>query len=639
MAGLIPQHFIDDLLDRTDIVEVIDGRVALRKSGQNYSGLCPFHNEKSPSFTVSQTKQFYHCFGCGAHGNAIGFLMEFDRMEFPQAVEHLARQAGVEVPVERSANPEKKKKQDSLYDQLQKAQDFFGQQLRQHPSKDRAINYLKGRQLTGETAKTFAIGYAPPGWENLRETLSKSEKDEQQLIEAGLLIKREDRDGCYDRFRDRIIFPIRDNRGRTIAFGGRVLGDDKPKYLNSPESPVFHKGNELYGLYEARQASNRLSRFLIVEGYMDAVALAQHGIHYTVATLGTSASEAHLNKLFRMVSEVIFCFDGDDAGRKAAARALDTALPILEDGRQVRFLFLPEGEDPDSLVHQEGKDAFEQRLNQAMTLPDYLFAAVSDGLNLDNLDDKARMSKLALEKMQPMPRGMLYELMIQQLAQMTGLPADNLKETAANITPKKTATTPSPAYGSNELAQGNTTPSSTDGYEDMPGFHADYNGDFESSYSTPHASQTSPPPRPRSRVTEPAEKAAALLLHHPELANTVNDIETLRHIDSPGMEQLIEILELLKNHPQLSTADILAHWMGAHGMEAAETLKSLAEREQLVTPDNIENYFQSSLLLLQKHHVEQQRDQLYAQAAHTPLTSDEMQRLKALTEAARKLPK
>ena len=242
MAGLIPQQFIDDLLDRTDIVEIIDGRVALRKSGQNYSGLCPFHNEKSPSFTVSQTKQFYHCFGCGANGNAIGFLMEFERMEFPVAVETLARAAGIEVPVERQANPEKKKQKDSLYDQLERAQQFFTQQLRQHPTREKAVNYLKGRQLTGETAKKFVIGYAPPGWENLHKELVKSEKDEQQLIEAGLLIKREDRDGCYDRFRDRIIFPIRDNRGRTIAFGGRVLGDDKPKYLNSPGIASFSQG-------------------------------------------------------------------------------------------------------------------------------------------------------------------------------------------------------------------------------------------------------------------------------------------------------------------------------------------------------------------------------------------------------------
>lgn len=615
MAGLIPQQFIDDLLDRTDIVEVIDGRVSLRKSGQNYSGLCPFHNEKSPSFTVSQSKQFYHCFGCGAHGNAIGFLMEFERLEFPVAVEMLARQAGVEVPVERNTNPEKKKKQDSLYDQLDKAQQHFALQLRQHPSKERAIKYLKGRQLTGTTAKNFGIGYAPPGWENLREALVKAEKDEQQLIEAGLLIKREDRDGCYDRFRDRIIFPIRDNRGRTIAFGGRVLGDDKPKYLNSPESPVFHKGNELYGLYEARQASNRLSRFLIVEGYMDVVALAQHGINYAVATLGTSTSEAHLNKLFRMVSEVIFCFDGDDAGRKAASRALETSLPILEDGRQIRFLFLPEGEDPDSLVHKEGNESFTKRLDQAMTLTEYFFASVSEGLDVNRLDGQARLSKLALEKMHPLPRGVFYELMLKQLGEMTGLSPDTLRQNAAQA-PAATITAPS----SDDYAQG---------YDNIPEppDYGDYD-DFSAAPTTPlHAT-----PR-RSRVTEPAEKATLLLLHNPELAASVTDIESLENIDSPGMTRLIELLELLKNHPSLNTSGILAHWQGVHGEQETEELALLAERELLVKDSLQENYFLSSLSLLQKHHQEQQLEQLLEHAKHTPLTSAEKQQMKALIEA------
>lgn len=631
MAGLIPQQFIDDLLDRTDIVEIIDGRVTLRKSGQNYSGLCPFHNEKSPSFTVSQTKQFYHCFGCGANGNAIGFLMEFERLEFPAAVEAIARNAGIEMPVERQANPEKKKQQDSLYDQLERAQQFFTQQLRQHPTRDKAINYLKGRQLTGEIAKTFAIGYAPPGWENLHSELAKTDKDEQQLIEAGLLIKREDRDGCYDRFRDRIIFPIRDNRGRTIAFGGRVLGDDKPKYLNSPESPVFHKGNELYGLYEARQASSRISRFLIVEGYMDVVALAQHGIHYAVATLGTATSDAHLNKLFRMVSEIIICFDGDSAGRKAAGRALDNALPILEDGRQIRFLFLPEGEDPDSLVHKEGQEAFNQRLNQAMTLTDYFFAEVSEGLDTDSLDGKARMSKLALQKMQPMPRGMLYELMLKQLADMTGLSVENLKETAAKAPPAK------PAAGATAQPEPSTAQHYPDNVEDHgepPGYDSHYQPD----YDTQRPTTTAKPTRPRSRVTEPAEKAAALLLHNPELAKLVDDIDALRTIDSPGIEQLLELLDLLTEQPELNTSAILAHWQGAHGNEPTNALKSLAEREQLVTQDNIANYFQSSLSLLQKHHNEQQLQQLLEHAAHTPLTSDEKQQLQALIQTKHHKP-
>lgn len=619
MAGLIPQQFIDDLLDRTDIVEVIDGRVALKKSGQNYSGLCPFHNEKSPSFTVSQSKQFYHCFGCGAHGNAISFLMEFERLEFPAAVESLARQAGLEVPVENSANPEKKKKQDSLYDQLQKAEQFFSLQLRQHTSKERAINYLKQRQLTGQTAKAFAIGYAPPGWENLREALATTSKDEQQLIEAGLLIKREDREGCYDRFRDRIIFPIRDTRGRTIAFGGRVLGDDKPKYLNSPESPVFHKGNELYGLYEARKASNRLTRFLIVEGYMDVVALAQHGIHYAVATLGTSTSTAHLNKLFRMVPEVIFCFDGDEAGRKAASRALETALPILEDGRQIRFLFLPEGEDPDSLVHKEGQAAFTQRLDQATPLTDYFFESVSAGLDTSSLDGQARLSKLALAKMQAMPRGVLYELMLNQLAGMTGLSAESLKQSAAQTPP------PAPVHDQPAVDD------YTQGYENIP-FPADDSG-YEA-FSPPRE-----PPftkKSRSRVTEPAEKATFLLLHNPELAKSVADLDALRHIDCPGMPRLVELLDLLKKQPELGVHGILAHWQVAHGAAASRELTEIAERELLLDKPQQEKSFTETLALLQKHHQKKQLDQLLEHARHTPLTTEEQELMRALFAATKK---
>lgn len=541
--------------------------------------------------------------------------MEFERLEFPVAVEILARQAGVEVPVERNANPEKKKKQDNLYDQLDKAQQHFALQLRQHPSKERAVNYLKGRQLTGTTAKRFGIGYAPPGWKNLRDALAKTEKDEQQLIEAGLLIKREDHDGCYDRFRDRIIFPIRDNRGRAIAFGGRVLGDDKPKYLNSPESPVFHKGNELYGLYEARQASNRLSRFLIVEGYMDVVALAQHDINYAVATLGTSTSEAHLNKLFRMVPEVIFCFDGDDAGRKAASRALETALPILEDGRQIRFLFLPEGEDPDSLVHKEGNKNFTKRLDQAMTLTEYFFTSVSEGLDVDSLDGQARLSKLVLEKMHPMPRGVFYELMLKQLSEITGLSPQTLKQNAAQ-TPAATVIAPSHDYY-------------TRGYENIPE-PSDY-GDYEDFSAAPAAPQHATPRR--SRVTEPAEKATALLLHHPELASCVENIDVLRSIDSPGMLLLVELLELLTNHPQSNTAGVLAHFQGTHGEDATNTLKALAEREQITAPEDIQNYFLMSLALLQKHHQKEQLEQLIEQDKHTPLTSAEKQQMKALIEA------
>ncbi len=358
MAGLIPQSFIDDLMNRIDIVEVIDGRVPLKKTGREYTACCPFHNEKTPSFTVSPTKQFYHCFGCGAHGTAIGFLMEYEHLSFPESVEELARLAGVPMEYEGPSpnEPVRRKKDESLYDLLAKVDQYYRQQLRQHPQSRRAVDYLKQRGVSGEIAAEFGLGFAPPGWDNLERQLGQSAEVREKLVSTGMLIKK-DSGGSYDRFRDRIMFPIRDRRGRTIAFGGRILPDnqekgDKPpaKYLNSPETPLFHKGQELYGLYEARQALRDITRLMVVEGYMDVVALAQYGIRYAVATLGTATTEEHLHKLFRLTPEIVFCFDGDRAGREAAWRALNNALPVMREGRQIRFMFLPDGEDPDSYV-------------------------------------------------------------------------------------------------------------------------------------------------------------------------------------------------------------------------------------------------------------------------------------------------
>jgi DNA primase len=376
MAGRIPQHFIDDLLARVNIVDVVDSRIKLKRAGKNYSALCPFHKEKSPSFSVSPDKQFYYCFGCGAGGNALGFVMEHDRLSFPEAVDELARLVGMEVPKEslQPADSARDKQIKSQFSLLDKANQFYQQQLRASDQRQRAVNYLKQRGLTGQIAAQFQIGYAPPGWENLLDHLRSGDTAEQDLERAGLVIHNEERHSYYDRFRDRIMFPIRDMRGRTIGFGGRVLGDDKPKYLNSPETDTFHKGRELYGLYEARQSTRNLNRLLIVEGYMDVVSLSQHGITWSVATLGTATTAHHLERLFKLVPEVIFCFDGDQAGRTAARRALDTALPVIKDGQEARFLFLPEGEDPDTLVRQEGNTAFEQRVSEALPLSEFFFS-------------------------------------------------------------------------------------------------------------------------------------------------------------------------------------------------------------------------------------------------------------------------
>ncbi|MFN3581921.1 MAG: DNA primase, partial [Pseudomonas sp.] len=431
MAGLIPQGFIDDLLGRTDIVEVVGSRLKLKKTGKNFSALCPFHNEKSPSFSVSPDKQFYYCFGCGAGGNALSFVMDFERLEFPQAVEELARHAGVDVPREERRpgfnNQPRAPRQDSpLYALLEQAAAYYRQQLRHHAQKGRAVDYLKRRGLTGQIAKRYDIGFAPPGWNNLMGHLSKDSTEVKALVEAGLVVENEE-GRRYDRFRDRIIFPIRDSRGRTLGFGGRVLGEDKPKYLNSPETDVYHKGRELYGLYEARQQNRNLDDVLVVEGYMDVIALAQHGVTNAVATLGTATSEEHLKRLFRIVNTVIFCFDGDQAGRQAAWRALNVCLPVLEDGRHVRFMFLPEGQDPDTLIRSEGQDAFRARMaQQAQPLTDYLFRHLSEEANPDSLEGKAHLATLTLPLIEQIPGSMLKRLLRQSLEKLTGMDLDSL---------------------------------------------------------------------------------------------------------------------------------------------------------------------------------------------------------------------
>ena len=427
---MIPSDFIDELLARTDIVEIVGQRVALKKQGKDYTGLCPFHTEKSPSFSVSADKQFYYCFGCQASGTALKFVMEFDRLDFPAAVELLADRAGMQVPKnEHPEPPERTEHRKSIYQILEQASEWYKAQLRHHAERDRAVAYLKERGLSGEIARDFGLGYAPPGWDNLASALAKSNHERELLIESGMLVVNEDNDKAHDRFRDRIMFPIRDNRGRVIAFGGRVLGDAKPKYLNSPETPVFHKGRELYGLFEARKRTRRLERLMVVEGYMDVVALAQHGISYSVATLGTATSEAHLDRMFRIVPTLVFCFDGDAAGRSAAWKALLIALPFMRDGRSARFLFLPDGEDPDSLVRAEGKDAFERRLADAPHLPDVFFDQLQSEADTGSLDGKAALAKQAMPLIAGIPEGVFKQLMVQRLSEITGLAGDKLIQT------------------------------------------------------------------------------------------------------------------------------------------------------------------------------------------------------------------
>ncbi|MDI6936098.1 DNA primase, partial [Serratia sp. Se-PFBMAAmG] len=415
MAGRIPRVFINDLLASTDIVDLIDARVKQKKQGKNYHACCPFHNEKTPSFTVSGEKQFYYCFGCGAKGNAIDFLMNHDRLVFVESVEELATQHGLEVPYEagNGPSPMERHQRQSLYQLLEGLDGFYQQSLR-NPQATSAQNYLATRGLSQQVIDHFAIGYAPAGWDNVLKRFGQQKEDRESLMEAGMLVSN-DSGRTYDRFRDRVMFPIRDKRGRVIGFGGRVLGNDTPKYLNSPETPIFHKGRQLYGLYEAQKNHPQPARLLVVEGYMDVVALAQFGIDYAVASLGTSTTAEHIQLLFRSTDTVICCYDGDRAGREAAWRALETALPYMNDGRQLRFMFLPDGEDPDTLVRKEGKEAFEARMEQALPLSTFLFDSLMPQVDLSTRDGKTKLATLALPLISQIPGETLRIYMRQNL--------------------------------------------------------------------------------------------------------------------------------------------------------------------------------------------------------------------------------
>ncbi len=548
MAGQIPQRFIDDLLARVDVVEVVGERVKLKKAGRNHSGLCPFHQEKSPSFTVSADKQFYHCFGCGAHGNALRFLMEYENLRFPEAVEQLAARLGMEVPREGADDPRaqaRERKRKEGVNLLELSASFYRERLKM-PEAEAARRYLADRGLSPEVQQAFAIGYAPAGWDVLKRHLLERGVADAVQIEYGLLVHHEDSGRTYDRFRDRVMFPIRDIRGRTIAFGGRVLGDAKPKYLNSPETPVFHKGRELYGLYEARQANPRLERLVIVEGYMDVVALAQFGIRNAVATLGTSTSDEHLGRLFRMVGEVVFCFDGDRAGRQAAARALETVLPQMIDGRQARFMFLPEGEDPDTLVRREGAEAFEDRITCASPLSEFLFDHAAEGRDLGSIEARERFASQVLSAIGKLPEGVLKSLLLTELSRRTGVDQTHFE-----------------ALLSREVAEA----------------------------SPPDMSPASAEPMPPSSGERPSEagrgqaslgrmaRALQLLVHEPGLVERLPEDDDWCDQSDPEAGLCREVVRLLRAGGYRSAQVLLAHF---HGTPEGERLAALARQEPLV---------------------------------------------------------
>ena len=515
MSGLIPQHFIDDLIARADIIEVLGKRVQLKKAGREFKANCPFHDEKTPSFTVSPAKGFYHCFGCGAHGTALGFLMEYDHMSFVEAVESLAGSMGIEVPRDESQRPAHR--YDELFELLTKVERYYQADLRNN---DAAKAYLKARGIDGATAKRFGIGYAAAGWSTVLDKFGKSKELIERLLAAGLVI-RKDNDGHYDRFRDRIIFPIRDARGRCIGFGGRVIGDQEPKYLNSPETVLFHKGRELYGLYEARQAIRNIEMLVVVEGYMDVIGLARHGIEFAVATLGTATTDDHLTRLFRLTEEVIFCFDGDSAGRAAAWRALETTLPQIREGRQIRFVFLPENQDPDSFVRDNGAKAFEGALAEGVPLSDFLVQELALKVDMDSVDGRARLAELAKPLVQRIPQGVYRELLTERLAEAVGLSAAKLDALFSK---------------DQETGRGRRSASGIAGIR---------------STRSPLQSGVGKPSVVRRAIT--------LLLNNPQAGQDLN-VEKLAGVTKPGTDLLRELIETVQAEPNITTAGILERW-------------------------------------------------------------------------------
>jgi len=497
MAGQIPQGFIDDLLARVDIVEVIDPRVTLKKSGANYTACCPFHNEKTPSFNVSQTKQFYHCFGCGVGGNAIRFLMEYDNMHFVDAIETLAESVGMEVPRDAQAS---KVRDDTrpLYTLMDSVAAFYQSQLRHSQE---AIAYLQARGLSGETAKRFGIGFVPDGWDTLQKHFPG---EDAALIKTGMLIKPDGGKRPYQRFRNRIMFPIRDRRGRVIGFGGRVMDNQEPKYLNSPETVLFHKGSELYGLHEARKAAQDHSAVIVVEGYMDVVALAQHGIEHSVATLGTAANQQHSEALFKVVPTIIFCFDGDRAGRAAAWRALQATLPCLQDGRDAHFLFLPDGEDPDSVVKAQGAAGFNDMLTQRIPIVDFLYQHLANDIDMKSIGGKAQLADKAKPLLATIPAGVYKQLALQRLESLIGLSMGSNKPVNAGRSAAK-----------------------------RPLRHREEGG------------------------LTPMSRAVLLCLQHPEVVTEIPQDEIEISLELRGADVLLKLIDYCHAEPAISTARLL----------------------------------------------------------------------------------
>ncbi len=569
MSAHIPQNFLDDLLARSELVELIQSRVPLKKAGRNFMACCPFHHEKTPSFSVSMNKQLYHCFGCGVSGNAISFLMEYDRLDFISAVEELASRAGMEIPRDQTVSgPDVR----PLFSLLARCTLFYQQQLKLDRGKQ-AVEYLNKRGVSAAVAKLFAIGFVPEGWDHLLKAEGTSETLRQQLVSSGMLVEKENK-GYYDRFRYRIMFPIIDRRGRTIGFGGRVMDTGEPKYLNSPETTIFHKGQEVYGLYQALQANKSLHKLLVVEGYMDVVALAQFGVNFVVATLGTALTQDHIRLLYRHTGELVFCFDGDKAGRNAAWRSLETSLSEIRDGRQVKFLFLPDGEDPDTLVRKEGQSRFQQRIENAEPLSAYLLSHLSGQCEMSNIDGRAKLASLAKPLIEKVKDPIFRELLAQKIQQAVGI-------NRALIQPEQ-----------------------------------------QSRKSTLSKSLNA-----RPKPVTPMRKAIGLLVQNPGFHQHVEQPQCLKENTEPGADLLLQLIELLRQQPNLTTASLLEHW---RGKKAYQHLLKLASWDPQIPQEIAEDEFMQAFERIQACLPEQQLQLLLSEAKNRPLTHEEKQKMKNL---------
>ena len=578
MGGLIPRSFINDILAKADIVDVVNSRVKLKKAGtNNYQACCPFHHEKTPSFTVSKSKQFYHCFGCGAHGNAIGFLMEYDKLEFLEAVEELANFLGLDVPREQSGGRNEKTQvsfqtKRDLYQLMAEIAHFYQQQLPNHIP---AQAYLQKRGLSQEVIERFAIGFVPDSFDSVLRKFGRNREEQTRLFDLGMLSGNQN-GRVYDRFRNRIMFPIRDRRGRTIAFGGRVLGDEKPKYLNSPETVAYHKGNELYGLFEALQINDSPEMLLVVEGYMDVVALAQFGVNYAVASLGTATTSEQIQQIFRVTEQAVCCYDGDRAGRDAAWRALENALPYLEDGRQLKFIFLPDDEDPDTFIRQHGKEGFENYIRNALSLSDFLFANLLQQVDLSTKEGKSKLAALAVPLIKRIPGEMLRLYLRNILAQKLGIIDQTQLE---SLIPHRLEKEQSAVEKTVKIKR------------------------------------------------TPMRLLIALLLQNPSLAQLGYDLSSLKELNEAGFDLFEKLTALCRENLGITMGQILEYWRDS---EHSKALEILSVWDHLIEEDKVEDTFRETLAYLYIQFMDQRIEQLIAKDRMSGLELSEKQELAQL---------